>query len=750
MNKKILCFSAAAMLLMASCKEEKTTDGTTSSGEVVSTYEAKGMSDEYDAKIDEIVSKMTLEEKVGMLHGYSMFTNQGVEHLGIPEVHMADGPLGVREEIERMSWKPAGRTDDFATFYPAGGGLSATWNPEMAATFGKSIGEESRARGKDILLAPAFNIVRTPVGGRTFEYLTEDPFLNKSLIVPYVVSLQEQDVAACIKHFAANNQETNRGTVDVQMDERTLREIYLPAFEAAITKAKAYSVMGAYNKFRGDFLCENSYMLQNVLRDEWGFEGIVISDWAAVHSTKKALEAGTDLEMGTNKPTFDEFFFAKPLLEAVKAGIVTEAEIDKHVKRTLKLLFAVKAMGDTAGRAKGSISTEAHFKDAYNIASESVVLLKNSENLLPLKTDGLKSIAVIGANATKTHAQGGFGAGVKTKHEITPLDALKAKLPSSVTINYAAGYKTEFKPRSEGKFGDVVQEVNVPINTLDPKMVAEAVAAAKKSDVAVLFVGANRDYETEASDRMDLSLPFGQQGLIDAVKAANPKTIVVFIAGAPYDLNKTEKDNSTIVWSWYNGSEGGNALADVLVGNVNPSGKLPFTFPAELKDSPAFAMDTYPGNNETAPYKEGILVGYRWFDTKKIDPLYCFGYGLSYTKFDYSSIKTDKKAYRANQTIAVNVQIKNTGQYAGMETLQLYVSKSKSAVQRPEKELKAFKKIMIKAGQSVNTVLNIPVSDLAYYDVKTKKWIAETGAYSLNAGSSSRDIRQVASIQIIN
>ncbi|MFP9099628.1 glycoside hydrolase family 3 C-terminal domain-containing protein [Flavobacterium sp. RHBU_24] len=748
MNKKILCFSAAAVLLMASCKEEKTTDETASSGEVAATYEAKGMSDEYDAKIDEIVSKMTLEEKVGMLHGYSMFTNQGVEHLGIPEVHMADGPLGVREEIERMSWKPAGRTDDFATFYPAGGGLSATWNPEMAATFGKSIGEESRARGKDILLAPAFNIVRTPVGGRTFEYLTEDPFLNKSLIVPYVVSLQEQDVAACIKHFAANNQETNRGTVDVQMDERTLREIYLPAFEAAITKAKAYSVMGAYNKFRGDFLCENSYMLQDVLRDEWGFKGIVISDWAAVHSTKKALEAGTDLEMGTNKPTFDDFYFAKPLLEAVKAGTVTEAEIDKHVKRTLKLLFAVKAMGDTAGRAKGSISTDAHFKDAYNIASESVVLLKNSENLLPLKTDGLKSIAVIGANATKTHAQGGFGAGVKTKHEITPLDALKAKLPSSVAINYAAGYKTEFKPRSEGKFGDVVQEVNVPINTLDPKMIAEAVAAAKKSDVAVLFVGANRDYETEASDRMDLSLPFGQQGLIDAVKAANPKTIVVFIAGAPYDLNKTEKENSTIVWSWYNGSEGGNALADVLLGKVNPSGKLPWTMPVKLEDSPAHATKSFPGG-ATEEYKEGILVGYRWFDTKNVTPLYPFGYGLSYTTFEFANAKADKKEYATDDTITVTVDVKNTGKTDGKEVVQLYASKTGgSKVTRANKELKGFTKALVKAGSTESVTIKVPVKELAYYDVATKKWTVESGTYTFKLGSSSRDIKGEVSVNI--
>jgi beta-glucosidase len=747
MKNKILCLSAALLLLATSCKEDKTTNDTATSGDVAAN-EVKGMTDEYDAKIDSIVSKMTLEEKVGMLHGYSMFTNQGVEHLGIPEVHMADGPLGVREEIERMSWAPAGRTDDFATFYPAGGGLSATWNPEMSSTFGTSIGEEARARGKDVLLAPAFNIVRTPLGGRTFEYMTEDPFLNKSLVVPYVIGVQNQDVAACIKHYAANNQETNRGTVDVQIDERTLREIYLPAFEAAITKAKAYSVMGAYNRFRGDYLCENTYMMQNILRDEWGFKGIVISDWDAVHSTKKALEAGTDLEMGTNKPSFDEFYLAKPLLAAVKAGEVTEAEIDKHVKRTLKLLFSVKAMGDTKGRAKGSIATDAHFKDAYNIASESVVLLKNSENLLPLKTDGLKSVAVIGANATKKHAQGGFGAGVKTKHEITPLDALKAKLPSSVTINYAEGYKTSFKPKKEAKFGEVVQEAKETVNDLDPKMVAEAVAAAKKSDIAILFVGANRDYETEASDRADLTLPFGQQGLIDAVKAANPKTIVVFVAGAPYDLNKTEKDNSTIVWSWYNGSEGGNALADVLLGKVNPSGKLPWTMPKKIEDSPAHATKSFPGG-AVEEYKEGILVGYRWFDTKNIAPLYPFGYGLSYTTFEFANAKADKKDYAADDTITVTVEVKNTGKADGKEVVQLYASKTGSSkVTRANKELKGFTKALVKSGTTETVTIKVPVKELAYYDVTAKKWTVEPGTYTFKLGSSSRDIKSEVSVTV--
>ena len=747
MKNKIVSLSAIAMLLLVTaCKEEVTKNDTAQNGETA-VYEAKGMSDEFDAEIDGIVSKMTLEEKIGMLHGYSMFTNEGVERLGIPEAHMADGPLGVREEIERMSWKPAGRTDDFATYYPAGAGLSATWNPEMASIFGKSIGEEARARGKDVLLAPAFNIIRTPLGGRTYEYMTEDPFLNKTLIVPYVIGVQDQNVAACIKHYAANNQETNRGTVDVLIDERTLREIYLPAFEAAVTKAKAYSVMGAYNKFRGDYLCENKYMLQDILRDEWGFKGIVISDWAAIHSTKKALEAGSDLEMGTNKPSFDEFYFAKPLLAEVKAGTVTEAEVDKHVKRILKVLFNLKAMGKATDRVKGSISTDAHFKDAYNIASESVVLLKNSENMLPLKADALKSVAVIGANATAKHSQGGFGAGVKTKREVTPLEALTAKLPKSVTINYAEGYKTEFKPKKDMKFGEVTQEANEPVNELDPKMVADAVAAAKKSDIAILFVGSNRNYETEASDRKDLSLPFGQEKLIAAVKAANPKTIVVFVAGAPFDINTVEKENSTIVWSWYNGSEGGNALADILLGKVNPSGKLPWTMPKKITDSPAHATNSFPGA-ATAEYKEGLLVGYRWFDTKNVEPLYPFGYGLSYTKFELSGAKVDKKSYANDETIKITLDVKNTGKVDGKEVVQLYSAKADSKVSRAAKELKGFNKIAVKAGSTETVTINVPVKELAYYDVAAKKWTVEPGTYTFKLGNSSRNITQEVTVTI--
>ncbi|WP_459640670.1 glycoside hydrolase family 3 C-terminal domain-containing protein [Flavobacterium sp. CGRL2] len=550
---------------------------------------------------------------------------------------------------------------------------------------------------------------------------------------------------ACVKHYAANNQETNRDFVDVQIDERTLREIYLPAFEASVKEAKAYSIMGAYNKFRGEYLCENDYMLNKILRDEWGFKGIVVSDWAAVHSTAKALKNGLDIEMGTPKP-FNEFFLADKLIAAVKSGEVSEKEIDLHVKRILRTLFQVKAMGGGT-RAKGSIATEAHYQDAYKIAAEAIVLLKNDNNALPLKLDGVKSIAVIGNNATKKNALGGFGAGVKTKREVTPLEGLKNRLPSSVKINYAEGYLERYDERNKGNLGNITANGPVTIDKLDDAKVQEAVEAAKNSDVAIIFAGSNRDYETEASDRRDLHLPFGQEELIRKVTAANPKTIVVMIAGAPFDINEVSQKSSALVWSWFNGSEGGNALADVILGKVNPSGKLPWTMPKQLKDSPAHATNSFPGD-KTVNYAEGILIGYRWFDTKNVAPLYPFGYGLSYTTFALDNAKANKESYAQNEVIEVTVDVKNTGKVDGKEVVQLYTSKSDSKITRAAQELKGFKKASVKAGGSEKVTIKVPVKELAYYDVASKKWTVEPGKYTIKLGTSSRDIKKELQVTV--
>ncbi|MEO6178022.1 MAG: glycoside hydrolase family 3 C-terminal domain-containing protein [Flavobacterium circumlabens] len=744
MKNKIIFLSAAlAFMAFSSCKNDTQSSGS----ESVQTeeYQGKEIGTEHDAEIDKLIAQMTIEEKIGMLHGNSMFSTGGVKRLGIPELKMADGPLGVREEISRDNWAPAGLTNDFATYYPAGGGLAATWNTEMAHTFGSSLGEELRARDKDMLLSPAINMVRTPLGGRTYEYMSEDPFLNKKIAVPLIVGLQEKDVMACVKHFAANNQETNRDFVDVQIDERALREIYLPAFEAAVKEGKSYSIMGAYNKFRGEYLCENDYMLNKILRDEWGFKGIVVSDWAAVHSTAKSLKNGLDIEMGTPKP-FNEFFLADKLIAAVKSGEVSEAEINLHVKRILRMLFQVKAMGG-GERAKGSIATEAHYQDAYKIAAEDIVLLKNENNALPLKLDGVKSIAVIGNNATKKNALGGFGAGVKTKREVTPLEGLKNRLPSSIKINYAEGYLERYDEKNKGNLGNITSNGPVTIDQLDPAKLQEAIEAAKKSDVAIIFAGSNRDYETEASDRRNLNLPFGQEELIQKVLAVNPKTIVVMVAGAPFDIDAVSKKTSALVWSWFNGSEGGNALADVLLGKVNPSGKLPWTMPKKIMDSPAHATNSFPGG-KTVTYAEGILIGYRWFDTKNIAPLYPFGFGLSYTTFAFDNAKSDKSEYALNETITVSVEVKNTGKVDGKEVVQVYASKTDSKITRAAQELKGFQKTSVKTGSSNTVTIKVPVKELAYYDVTAKKWTVEPGKYILKVGNSSRDIKKEITINI--
>jgi beta-glucosidase len=743
MKTKIMHLTAAfTFVVFASCKNDSQTN-VADNGQ--KEYQGKEIGTQFDEQIDKLVAQMTLEEKIGMLHGNSMFTTAGVERLGIPELRMADGPLGVREEISRDSWKPAGLTNDFATYYPAAGALAATWDTEMGYLFGSSVGEEMRARDKDMLLSPAINIIRTPLGGRTYEYMTEDPFLNKKFAVPLVVGLQDNDVMACVKHYAANNQETHRDYVDVQIDERALREIYLPAFEATVKEGKAYAIMGAYNKFRGEYLCENDYMLNKILRDEWGFEGVVVSDWAAVHTTVKSLESGLDIEMGTTKP-FNEFFLADKLIAAVKNKEISEAEIDKHVKRILRVLFQVKAMGGK-DRVKGSIATEDHYQDAYKIAAEAIVLLKNENNALPLKLDGVKSIAVIGNNATKKNALGGFGAGVKTKREVTPLEGLKNRLPASVKINYAEGYLERYDLTNRGNLGNITAEGPVTIDKLDPAKLQEALEAAKNSDVAVIFAGSNRDYETEASDRRDLKLPFAQEELIEKVLAVNPKTIVVMVAGAPFDIDTVSKKTAALVWTWFNGSEGGNALADVLLGKVNPSGKLPWTMPKKLADSPAHATNSFPGD-KVVKYEEGILVGYRWFDTKNVEPLYPFGYGLSYTTFAVDSAKADKAEYGQNETISVAVEVKNTGKVDGKEVIQLYSSKSDSKVERAAKELKGFKKVLVKAGNTETVTIKVPVKELAYYDAAAKKWTVEPGKYTLKLGTSSRDIKKEVVVTI--
>ena len=684
-------------------------------------------------KINNIVKKMTLDEKIAMLHGSATFYSAGVPRLGIPELSYDDGPLGVRREEERFGWNSANWTTDSATFLPNGSAIAATWNPEMANKYGIVMGEEANARKKIIMLAPGMNICRVPLCGRTYEYYSEDPYLNSQLAVQAVKGIQSQHVAACVKHFAANNQEVNRGVINEIIDERALREIYLPAFKASIEQGNAYAIMSAYNKVNGYWCSENNFLLTKVLKNEWAFKGAVISDWGGVHHTVEAANNGLDVEMGSR-----EWYFDKPLLAAVKAGQVSEKTIDDKVRRILWLIYHTSL---SENHPKGSIATAEHGKAAYAIAAESVVLLKNDAHLLPLNTNKVKSIAVIGDNATRTFAAGGYGASVKVKYEITALAGIKSRFGQTADIKFAQGYKANY-------IASNTAAQNAGYDKPDQKLIDEAVALAKTTHVAIVCIGSNREYESENYDRKNLELPFGEQALVNAVTAANPYTIIVIMAGAPYDLNEIKKINHTIVWSWFNGTEAGNALADVLKGAVNPSGKMPFTFPVSLNDSPAIALNTYPGKDSTTTYKEGILVGYRWYDTKNIDPLYCFGYGLSYTNFAYTNLVTDKKSYQPADKMTISLMVKNTGSVAGKEVVQIYISKPNSAVFRAEKELKAFRKIMIAPSKISTVSMNINVRDLAYFDDKQSKWVIEPGEYKIMAASSSKDIRQVAYFKV--
>lgn len=683
-----------------------------------------------DQKIDSIISVMTLDEKVNMLCGNGLFTSAGIERLGIGEIHYTDGPFGIREELGKKSWAPLGLTTDSATFMPTGSALAASWNTDLARQYGETIGAEARTRGKDILLGPAINITRTPLNGRTFEYMSEDPYLNSRLAVAYVKGVQSNGVASCVKHFAANNQETSRGEVDVIMDERTLQEIYLPAFKAAVNEGGAYAVMAAYNKFRGKYCAENDFLLNQTLKQDWNFKGMVMSDWGGTHSTVASALAGLDVEMGS------ELFFTNALLDSAKKGLVPESVINDKVKRILRVYFITRRNEDSTG---SPVSTPAHMKTAYDIACQTIVLLKNTKDLLPVRLEKIKTLAVIGDDAIQKYASGGFGAGVKARYEVTPLEGLKNRIGDSTKIVFAQGYKPKYAVGiGPGKIADTKP---------DKALMAEAVALASHSDAVILFVGNNREVETEATDRTDLTLPFGQDELIKAVTAANPNTVIVVVAGAPVDLHTAESSASALLWSGFNGSEGGNALADVILGRVNPSGKLPFTIPASLKDSPAHALDAFPGQGEEN-YAEGILVGYRWFDTKNIRPMYCFGHGLSYTQFDYSGLQTDKKDYSAEDVIKISVKVNNKGSRDGLETVQLYVSDLAEGVNKAKQELKAFKKVQVPSGKGIDITMELHATDLSWFDEKQMKWVLTPGKYRISAGSSSRDIRGSVEIDI--
>ena len=650
-----------------------------------------------EKRIEKLIKKMTLEEKVGLLHGNSKFYVAGVERLGIPEWSLSDGPHGVRAEINRHDWAYAGWTNDSASYFPTGTAFAAAWNPELAYRRGEVLGEEARWRKKDVLLGPGVYIIRSPLCGRNFEYMSEDPYMNSVLAVAYIKGLQSRDVACSVKHFAVNNQETNRTTVDVECSERALREIYLPAFKAAVQEGGALTVMAAYNKFRGEFCAENNYLVRKILRNEWGFDGVYVTDWGAAHSTVPSMEAGLDLEMGTLIDKYEDWYYANPLIEAVKSGKVPMSLVDEKVGDVLRVMIKTNVLDPKKRFGPGFMNTKEHQQATYDAAAEAIVLLKNQNNFLPLDFSSIKSLAVIGDNATRKHSNGGLSSEIKAVYEVTPLEALRAKWGDKVDIRFAQGYEKlstfvegSNNGQSSGTFSSKTQESDA--------LLKEAVEVARTSDVALLVCGLNHDYDTESFDRLNMDIPYGQVELIQEVVKANPRTIVVMIAGSPLNMAAVDICSPAIVWAWFNGMEGGNALVDVLSGKVNPSGKMPFTTPVSLDQSPAHALGNFPGRDLKVNYEEDILVGYRWFDTKGLPVVYPFGYGLSYTTFDYSNLNTDKETYDQADTIQATFTLTNTGDREGAEVAQLYVSDPVCSVMRPVKELKGFKKVFLKPG----------------------------------------------------
>ena len=700
-----------------------------------------------EKRIEKLIKKMTLEEKVGLLHGNSKFYVAGVERLGIPEWSLSDGPHGVRAEINRHDWAYAGWTNDSASYFPTGTAFAAAWNPELAYRRGEVLGEEARWRKKDVLLGPGVNIIRSPLCGRNFEYMSEDPYMNSVLAVAYIKGLQSRDVACSVKHFAVNNQETNRTTVDVECSERALREIYLPAFKAAVQEGGALTVMAAYNKFRGEFCAENNYLVRKILRNEWGFDGVYVTDWGAAHSTVPSMEAGLDLEMGTLIDKYEDWYYANPLIDAVKSGKVPMSLVDEKVGDVLRVMIKTNVLDPKKRFGPGSMNTKEHQQATYDAAAEAIVLLKNQNNLLPLDFSSIKSLAVIGDNATRKHSNGGLSSEIKAVYEVTPLEVLRAKWGDKVDIRFAQGYEKlstfvegSNNGQSSGTFSSKTQESDA--------LLKEAVEVARTSDVALLVCGLNHDYDTESFDRLNMDIPYGQVELIQEVVKANPRTIVVMIAGSPLNMAAVDICSPAIVWAWFNGMEGGNALVDVLSGKVNPSGKMPFTTPVSLDQSPAHALGNFPGRDLKVNYEEDILVGYRWFDTKGLPVVYPFGYGLSYTTFDYSNLNTDKETYDQADTIQATFTLTNTGDREGAEVAQLYVSDPVCSVMRPVKELKGFKKVFLKPGESRRITLDIPVSSLAFYSEAQSQFVVEPGEFILQLGASASDIKQKISVEV--
>ncbi len=699
-----------------------------------------------EQRIDDALSRMTLDEKIAVIHAQSKFSSAGVRRLGFPDFWTDDGPHGVRPDVLWDEWEQAGQTNDSCVAFPALTCLAATFNPQMSRLYGESLGEEALYRGKDMILGPGVNIYRTPLNGRNFEYMGEDPYLASRMVVPYIQGLQSKGVAACVKHYALNNDENNRHQVNVVVDDRALHEIYLPAFKAAVTEAGTWGIMGAYNLYRGQHNCHNDILLNQVLKRDWAYDGVVVSDWGGAHDTDEAIHNGLDMEFGTwtdgltmgKTNAYDLYHLADAYKQRILSGKVSQQELNEKVRRVLRLFFRTTMNRE---RGYGFLCSESHYAAARKIAEEGIVLLQNRGGLLPLRLEGKRRVLVVGENAIKMMTVGGGSSSLKVQHEILPLDALEKRLSrQGITCDYARGY-----------VGDTVQSYNgvtvgrsIAETRPAEALLAEAVEKAREADYVIVFGGLNKSdfQDCEGHDRKEYGLPYGQDELMRQLAAVNPNVVFVCISGNAVAMPWSDKVPA-IVQGWFIGSESGEALASILLGEANPSGKLPFTWPATLSDVPAHRLDAYPGvwraDHQVIDeeYKEGIYVGYRGVDRYKTRPLFAFGHGLSYTTFSMGKVSADKRTMSPTEPITFTVTVTNTGKCAGAEVVQLYISDLKSSLPRPKKELKGFSKVYLQPGESREVSITIGSDALSYYDDAKRQWVCEPGDFEALIGNSS-------------
>ena len=743
--KKTIILSAAALLLAACCNQPKF-DGPTYLNPNAPVEE----------RVEDALARMTLEEKVGMTTAQSKFSSRGVPRLGIPEVWHTDGPHGIRPEVLWDEWDQAGWTNDSCTAFPALINLAATWDKEMSLLYGRSIGEEARYRKKDILLGPGINICRTPLNGRNFEYMGEDPYLAGQMVVPYVKGVQENGVAACVKHYAVNNQEFQRTQSNSVVDDRTLYEIYLPAFKAAVQEGNAWAIMGSYNLYNGQFNCHNKKLLVDILKGEWGFDGVVVSDWGGCRDDEEAVLNGLDIEMGTwtNGLTgaasdgYRNYHMADPYLKGLREGTYTTKELDDKVRRILRTIFRTSMRPEPN---YGRFVCPEHYQAARDISAAGVVLLKNDNNTLPLNVPEGGKILLVGENVVKKMVVGGGSSNLKTAYEVNPLEGIQNAYGDKAEVVWARGYVGD----TSTSYNAVDTGQDLTDNRSPEVLIAEAVEAAKDADYVIFVGGLNKSahQDNESTDRLQITLPYGQEKVIEVLAEVAKNLVVVNISGSAVAMPWADKVGA-IVQGWYGGTETGNALADVLTGKVNPSGRLPFSVPFCYEDGPIKTERQYPGIKEPGDqywqthYDEGVYVGYRWYDTKDIPVQFPFGHGLSYTTFEYSNAKAAKPSMTASGTLKVSVDVANTGDYDGAEIVQLYIADPEASIDRPAKELKGFEKVFLKAGQKKTVTFEIDAEDLSWFDADKHEWVAEPGEFQALFARSAGDVQTMVNFML--